>query len=192
MHKYFSILGTQQRFIVLIIGSVRCKTAVWSVVIFCFEGAEEKQDIGGGIFVYALDSCSIIKTWHILNCSTENQQFLALSEFCSLNRTMKDLLLHTKLFCLQNHSNHYFTLGSALFLYVTFYWVSRWVQAREGVQSRKIFKKHPSDCLSSALPRKGQQWYQQKRRSSGIYFWSAEQSPILVPWGYQTDSSWLL
>lgn len=50
-------------------------------MFFCFEGTEEKQDIGGGIFVCALDSCSIIKPWHILNCSTENQQFLALSEF---------------------------------------------------------------------------------------------------------------
>lgn len=65
----------------LIIGFVRCKTVVWSVVMFCSEGTEERWDIGGGIFESALDSCSIIETWHILNCSTENQQFLALSEF---------------------------------------------------------------------------------------------------------------
>lgn len=76
MHKYFSILG-HSKGVLLIIGSVRCKTVVWTVVMFCSEGTEEKWDIGGGIFVSALDSC-IIETWHILNFSTENQQFLTL------------------------------------------------------------------------------------------------------------------
>lgn len=51
----------------------------------------------------ALDCCSIIETLHIMHCSTEDEQFLALSIFFvesgqrswSLNRTMKDLLLYS-------------------------------------------------------------------------------------------------
>lgn len=58
-------------------GSVRCRTRAWSVVIFCSEGGRSGILEPG----FLCQGSCIIKTWHILSCSAENEKYLALSEF---------------------------------------------------------------------------------------------------------------